>query len=274
LHSHLTLTDRGSISIGLVAIPAKLYTVVSKKSVSFNQLDSRTGSRIKMNQELQSVMPKVSRTVDIEAFVDLADIDPVFYDSAYHVAPAAGFEKPYKLLTEAMADEGKGAIARLVCQNKQYLAVIRPKTEVLHLSTMVHSDEINPASAIDEIEISEPERAMARQLIASLEADFGADSYQDTQRQQVLELLTKTAAGEEIVTEVFAAEDNKVIDLLAALEASVAAAKASRGEGGDEASAKPKKKRAAKKRVRPKRVYSMNGDEVEDEKPAAKRKSA
>jgi DNA end-binding protein Ku len=115
---------------------------------------------------------------------------------------------------------------------------------------------------------------MARQLIASLEVDFDADCYQDTRREQLLELLNKKAAGEEVVTEAFAAQDNKVIDLLAAMEASVAAAKASRGEGGDEASAKPKKKRAAKKRASTKRVASMNGDEVEDEKPAAKSESA
>jgi DNA end-binding protein Ku len=301
----------GSISFGLVTIPVKLYSAVSKKAIRFNQLDSRSGSRIKMkrvsaadgadvesddivrgyeymkgqyviidDEELQSVMPKASRTVDIEAFVDLADIDPVFCDSAYHVAPAAGFEKPYKLLTEAMDDQNKVAIARFVRQNKQYLAAIRPKGGLLHLSTMVYSDEISAASDIDEfetlddIEISEPEREMARQLISSLEADFDADSFHDTHREQLMDLLNKKAAGEEIVTEVIAAEDDKVIDLLAALEASVAAAKAARASG-DDAPAKPKKKRAAKKRAPTKRAATVKTEEVNPDptdEVAAKRK--
>ena len=290
----------GSISFGLVTIPVKLFTAVSKKTVRFNQLDERTGSRIKLKKvsaadgeevtnehivrgyeyakgqyvlvdddELQALMPKASRTIDIEAFVDLADIDPVFYDSAYHVAPAEGFEKPYKLLVEAMGDDNKVAIARFVRQNKQYLAAIRPKDGVMHLSTMVYSDELNRVqdieefSALDEIEVSDAELEMARQLISSLEADFDAESFHDTHREQLMDLLERKASGEEVVTEVVAAEDDKVVDLLAALEASVAAAKANRG---DDAPAKKPKKRAARKRSAAKKQPAA--------KTAAKRKSA
>ena len=296
----------GSISFGLVTIPVKLFTAVSKKSVRFNQLDERTGSRIKLkkvsaadgeevssdqivrgyeytkgqyvlvdDEELQALMPKASRTIDIEAFVDLADIDPVFYDSAYHVAPAEGFEKPYKLLVEAMGDDGKVAIARFVRQNKQYLAAIRPKDGVMHLSTMVYSDELNHVRDIEEferldgIDISDAELEMARQLIGSLEADFDADSFHDTHREQLMDLLQRKAAGEEIVTEVAAAEDDKVVDLLAALEASVAAAKASRGDA--EADSEPAAPKKAKKRAARKRAASKKQPAA---KAAAKRKSA
>lgn len=291
----------GSISFGLVTIPVKLFTAVSKKMVRFNQLDERTGSRIKLkkvsaadgeevtsenivrgyeyakgqyvlvdDEELQALMPKASRTIDIEAFVDLVDIDPVFYDSAYHVAPAEGFEKPYKLLVEAMGDDGKVAIARFVRQNKQYLAAIRPKDGVMQLSTMVYSDELNRVKDIEEfdaladIEISDAELEMARQLIGSLEADFDAESFRDTHREELMDLLQRKAAGEEVVTEVVAAEDDKVVDLLAALEASVAAAKANRGD--DDASAQKPKKRTARKRSSAKKQPAT--------KAAAKRKSA
>lgn len=291
----------GSISFGLVTIPVKLFTAVSKKMVRFNQLDERTGSRIKLkkvsaadgeevtsenivrgyeyakgqyvlvdDEELQALMPKASRTIDIEAFVELVDIDPVFYDSAYHVAPAEGFEKPYKLLVEAMGDDGKVAIARFVRQNKQYLAAIRPKDGVMQLSTMVYSDELNRVKDIEEfdaladIEISDAELEMARQLIGSLEADFDAESFRDTHREELMDLLQRKAAGEEVVTEVVAAEDDKVVDLLAALEASVAAAKANRGD--DDASAQKPKKRTARKRSSAKKQPAT--------KAAAKRKSA
>ncbi len=291
----------GSISFGLVTIPVKLFTAVSKKTVRFNQLDERTGSRIKLkkvsaadgeevtqnnivrgyeyakgqyvlvdDEELQALMPKASRTIDIEAFVEQSDIDPVFYDSAYHVAPAEGFEKPYKLLVEAMGEGGKVAVARFVRQNKQYLAAIRPKAGVMQLSTMVYSDELNRVGDIEEfdalaeVEISEAELDMARQLIGSLEADFDPESFHDTHREQLMDLLQRKAAGEEVVTEVVAAEDDKVVDLLAALEASVAAAKANRGDG--EAPPKKAKKRAARKRAAVKRQPTA--------KAAAKRKTA
>jgi DNA end-binding protein Ku len=279
----------GSISFGLVNIPIKLYAAVSRKNVSFNQLDSRTGSRIKYKKvsaadgdevpaeaivkgyelasgayvtvgddELAALDPEASRTIDIEEFVDLADIDPLFYDSAYYVAPDKATTKPYALLTQAMEEAGKVGVARFVMRSKQYLCAIRPKDGALVLSTMVYADEVNDATEIGEIAdledvtLTKKELDMARQLIASLSDDFDADRFEDTYRNQVLDLIERKAAGDtEIVAPPEPMAEDKVVDLMAALEASVKEAKASRKRhpaGAPEADdeAQPAKKRARK----------------------------
>jgi DNA end-binding protein Ku len=279
----------GSISFGLVNIPIKLYAAVSRKNVSFNQLDSRTGSRIKYKKvsaadgdevpaeaivkgyelasgayvtvgddELAALDPEASRTIDIEEFVDLADIDPLFYDSAYYVAPDKATTKPYALLTQAMEEAGKVGVARFVMRSKQYLCAIRPKDGALVLSTMVYADEVNDATEIGEIAdledvtLTKKELDMARQLIASLSDEFDADRFEDTYRNQVLDLIERKAAGDtEIVAPPEPMAEDKVVDLMAALEASVKEAKASRKRhpaGAPEADdeAQPAKKRARK----------------------------
>ncbi len=280
----------GAISFGLVNIPIKLYAAVSRKSVSFNQLDSRTGSRIKYKKvsaadgeevpaeaivkgyelssgayvtvgddELASLDPEASRTIDIEEFVDLADIDPLFYDSAYYVAPDKATVKPYALLTQAMEESGKVGIARFVMRSKQYLCAVRPKDGALVLSTMVYADEVNEPSEIaeiadlDDVTVTKKELDMARQLIASLSDDFDADKFEDTHRHQVLGLIERKAAGEtEIIAPPEAMSEDKVVDLMAALEASVKEAKAARtrhpagAPAADELEAEPVKKRARK----------------------------
>jgi DNA end-binding protein Ku len=183
------------------------------------------------------------------------------------VAPAEGFEKAYRLLVEAMNEEGRVALARFVRSNKQYLAAIRPNDNHLQLATMVYADEIVPATDIpefeglDDVELTEAEMAMARQLIGSLVTTFDPAQYRDTHREDLVSLLERKAAGEEIVTSVPEVDDAKVVDLLAALEASVAAAKAGRSDRAT-TSSKPKKastkkkasaKKAPAKKVAPKR---------------------
>jgi len=255
----------GSISFGLVNIPVKLYSAVSRKTVHFNQLDARTNSRVKQKRvsaedgsevpydqivkgyelaggtyvvvtddELAALDPAAVRTIDIDEFVDLVDIDPIFFDSAYYLAPDKS-NKPYALLAKAMEDTGKVGVAHFVMRTKQYLAAIRPKDGLLMLSTMVYADEVNDPLEIPEladvtgIELPEKELAMAHQLIESLAAaDFAPDKFRDTYREAVLELIDKKAAGETVVAPAAAAEPDKVIDLMAALEASVAAAKEAR----------------------------------------------
>lgn len=254
----------GSISFGLVNIPVKLYGAVSRKTLHFNQLDARTNSRVKQKRvnpetgdevpyeqivkgyelssgayvvitddELAALDPKAVRTIDIDEFVDLVDIDPVFYDSAYYLAPDKA-SKPYALLAKAMEETGKVGIAHFVMRTKQYLAAIRPKDGRLLLSTMVYADELNDPASIPEldelgdIELPEKEVAMAEQLITSLSADFEPERFTDTYREAVLELIERKAAGEEVVAPAAAAEPDKVVDLMAALEASVAAAKEAR----------------------------------------------
>ena len=158
----------------------------------------------------------------------------MFYDAAYYLAPDKGAAKAYKLLASAMEETGKVALARFVMRTKQYLAAIRARDGVLVLSTMVYADEVNEPLEIPElddvttVEVNERERRMAEQLIESLSAAFKPDQYHDTHREQVLDLIERKAAGEEIIAAPAAPAAEKVVDLMAALEASVAAAKESR----------------------------------------------
>jgi DNA end-binding protein Ku len=289
----------GSISFGLVNIPVKLFNAVSRRSVSFNQIDSRTGSRVKMQrvsavdgtevpyeaivkgyelapdryvliepEELDALDPEATHTIDIEEFIDLAEIDPIFYDAAYYVAPVKGTEKPYALLVRAMEEEGKVAIARFVMRTKQYLAALRPKDGKLVISTMVYADEVIPTDEVreldglDDLDVSDRELLMAKQLIESLTAEFEPDKFRDEYRDKVLELIERKSEGIETVVEApVPQEEPKVVDLLAALEASVKEARESRKRhpaagdaaadaGSDDAEDTPAEEAKPKKRAK------------------------
>jgi DNA end-binding protein Ku len=256
----------GSISFGLVNIPVKLYSAVSRKSVRFNQLDSETGTRVRQkrvnadtgaevpfdaivkgyelgegryvtitDEELVSLDPQATRSIDLQEFVLQSDIDPVFYDAAYYLVPDPTARKAYTLLAQAMTEAGRVGLARFVMRTKRYLAAMRAVDGHLMLSTMVYADEINPAESIDglddlvDIDLTKAERAMAEQLIESLSADFDPAKYEDDYRNRVLELIDRKANGEEIVISSEGPSPSEVVDLMAALEASVAAAKEARG---------------------------------------------
>ena len=298
----------GSISFGLVNIPVKLYNAVSRKSVSFNQIDRRTGARIRYRKvsaadeaevsnedivkgyelpsgdyvlidddELAALDPEAVRTIDIEEFVDLADIDPIYYDAAYFLAPDKATTKPYALLAEAMERSQKVGIARFVMRSKQYLAAVRPKDGRLLLSTMVYADEVNDAETINEldglegVEVSDREVGMAEQLIASLSGPFEPERFEDTYRNRVIELIERKAAGEtELVQAPQPVSTDKVVDLMAALEASVSAAKEARkrhptgrpaddkpADGEAEGATKPvRSRKAAAKKAAPRKRKS------------------
>lgn len=265
----------GTISFGLVAIPVKLYHAVRRQSVSFNQLDERNMARIRYRKvnaetgeevgddhivkgyeiskgryvvvdpdELEPFMPVATKSVDLEEFVDLTDIDPVFFDTAYHLAPD-GPPKPYVLLARAMEASGKVAIGRFVMRNKQYTAAIRAEEGRLVMSTLAYADEvIDPADidelqGLDSVEVNDREVAMAEALVASLAGDFEPEKYRDEYREEVMALIQMKADGEEFEIPEAAAEKPKVVDIMAALEASVAAAK-------DARSRHPAKKSVAK----------------------------
>ncbi len=253
---------RGSISFGLVTIPVRLFSAVSRKTVQFNQIDSRTGARVKQlrvsavdgsevpydqivkgyevapdmyltvsDDDLAALDPEQSRVIDVLEFVDLDEIDPVYFDSAYWLVPDEMAAKAYKLLTEALHSSGKVAIARFVMRTKQYLAAIRARDGALTMSTMVYDDEVVDASQVeglevlDGIEVSDKERAMATQLIESLTEAFDASSHRDTYREAVLELLERKRNGEETVAALPRVDtEDRVVDLMAALQASVDAA--------------------------------------------------
>jgi DNA end-binding protein Ku len=247
----------GAISFGLVNIPVKLFSAVSKKTVRFHQIDSNSGQRIRQQRvgpdgeevkyddivkgyEIsperyvtiapEELEPQKTRTIDIEAFVDLEQIDPIFYDHPYYLAPGQGAEKAYKLLVDAMDEAGKVAIARVVIRSKESLVALRPREGVLAMETMLFADEVINPDSLDELTVdggktSKRELDMAKQLIESLSADFEPEAYRDEYRERVLELIERKAAGETITIEAPEEEPQKVPDLMAALEASIAASK-------------------------------------------------
>ena len=270
----------GTISFGLVAIPVKLFHAVRRQSVSFNQLDERNMARIRYRKvndetgeevgddhivkgyevskgryvivdpdELEAFMPVATKSVDLEEFVDLADIDPVYFDTAYHLAPD-GPPKPYVLLARAMEASGKVAIARFVMRNKQHVAAIRAEDGRLVMSTLAYADEVVDPAGIDElqgldaVEVNDKEIGMAEALVESLTAEFEPEKYHDEYREEVMALIRMKADGEEFETPAAAAEKPKVVDIMAALEASVAAAKEARSRHPAETSTR---KSAAKK---------------------------
>ncbi|MDE0606515.1 MAG: Ku protein [Acidimicrobiaceae bacterium] len=257
----------GSISFGLVNIPVRLFTAVRRKTVRFNQIDSSTGARVKQKlvsavdgeevpkerivkgyalddgdyvtvseEEMTALDPDMARTIDIAEFIDLSDIDPIFYDNAYYLVPGDQASKPYKLLANAMDEAQKVGICHFVMRSKRYLAAVRPVDGRLLLSTMVYHDEIVDHGEIDgfdtlaDIEIDEREQAMAQQLIATLNSTFDPTRHSDTYREAVLELIERKAAGErsDDLLRAPTPSSDKVIDLMAALEASVNEAKKAR----------------------------------------------
>jgi DNA end-binding protein Ku len=267
----------GTISFGLIAIPIKLFHAVRHKSVSFNQLDERTMSRIRYRKvsdetgeevpdehivkgyevskgryilvdpdELEPFIPAATKTVDLEEFVDLAEIDPVYFESAYYVAPDSN-PKPYVLLARAMEEAGKVAIGRFVMRNKQYTAAIRAIDGRLMMSTLAYADEVVSPESIDElagiadVDLSTREVQMAEALVDSLSDDFDPAKYHDDYREQVLGLISKKAAGEEFEVPEVEVEKPKIVDLMAALEASVDAAKTARKRHPATKAAKAKK---------------------------------
>src|SRR5690348_15141666 len=252
----------GAISFGLVNVPIKLYSAVSKKTVRFHQLNGTTGNRIQQKrvdpetgdevnyedivkgyeltrdryvlitpEELETLDPEKSRSIDIEDFVDESEIDPIYYDHPYYLVPDKGAAKAYGLLLNAMADADKVAIARVVIRSKEQLVAIRPHRDgdLLVMETMVFADEVVGTEELDglpdanELKVSERELKMARQLIESLTDDFDPGKYKDQYREKVLELIEAKAEGQEIVVQPEAPEPAKVPDLMAALEASLAA---------------------------------------------------
>jgi DNA end-binding protein Ku len=279
----------GSISFGLLNVPVKLYSAVSKQTVRFRELREGDGSRIRhkrvaeedgeevpyekivkgyeiapdqyvilTREELEELDPKKTRAIEIQDFVDLDEIDPIYFDHPYYLGPDRGAEKAYDLLVRAMTEARKVAIARFVLRNKENLAAIRPMDGVLTMATMRFADEVvSPDSlgdALPEAE-SKPQKReldMAKQLIDSLATDFDATRYRDEYREELLSLIERKARGEEIVSaETEAPEPTKAPDLMAALEESLAAVKgeelAKGAGGGEKPKAKPRAKASASK---------------------------
>ena len=273
----------GAISFGLVSVPVKAYTATRDHSVHFNQLDSK-GARVRYEkvsektgkpvddiklgyerskgkyvtfdrEEIEELRPASTRTVDVEDFVDLADIDPIYYQSTYWLGPDGDAGKrAYAVLLAAMEDQQKIGIGTVVMRNKQYLAAIRPLDGALAMSTMRFADEVVPKSKVDAVpsRATKPkpkELALANQIIDSLSSKWDPKRYKDTYTDVLRDLIERKADGEEI--EVEKPEDGKatVVDLMAVLQASVEDARKGRGKRRTAATrqAATKKRAAARK---------------------------
>lgn len=252
----------GTVGFGLVQVPVRIVSATRSKDVSFNQIDAESGSRVRIkrvaesngeevpsdrivkgyevskgryvvveNHELEAIEPKSSHTIEIEEFVDLASIDPLYFEQSYYLAPDPKGAKPYQLLVEAMQELEKVALGKVVLRTKERLVAIRPLDGVLVISTMRYADEVLDRDALvpdADGEPSERELKMARQLVESLTVEeFEPAKYHDTYREQVLALIEAKAAGEEIVAPAAAAQEPAVLDLVSALEQSLARTKKS-----------------------------------------------
>ncbi len=292
----------GSISFGLLNVPVKLYSAVSKQAIRFRELRESDGSRVRhkrvaesdgtevayeeivkgyefapdqfvklSREELAELDPQRTRAIEIQDFVDLDDIDPIYFEQPYYLGPDKGAAKAYALLVQAMSESRKVAIARFVLRNKEHLAAIRPMGGVLTLATMRFHDEVTDPSELDSHLFGEPkpkrpdkrELEMAKQLIESLSTEFKADRYRDEYREELLQMLERKAAGREIVSAPSEEpEPTKAPDLMAALEESLAAVRkegdgvaGTKSNGSGSKAARPKaaskRKAAAKAKARP-----------------------
>ncbi|HEY8467197.1 MAG TPA: Ku protein [Solirubrobacterales bacterium] len=286
----------GSISFGLLNVPVKLYSAVSRRNISFRELRRSDGSRIRhkrvaesdgeevayddivkgyeiapeqyvviTKEELEELDPKKTRAIEIQDFVDLEEIDPIYFDHPYYLGPDKGAEKAYALLVKAMEDEGKVAIARFVLRNKENLAAIRASGGVLLMATMRFADEVvSPDEIVEQVtEGAEKPRKqeveMARQLISSLSSEFDPTAYKDEYREELLALIERKAKGETVeAPEAEAPKPTRAPDLMAALEESLAAVRSEPLGAGSEKSQSPKKGRA-RSASKKKSTASSNG---------------
>ena len=277
----------GSISFGLLNVPVKLYSAVSKKSVSFRELRESDGSRVRHKRvaeadgeelayedivkgyeiapeqyvvitkdDLEEIDPKKTRAIEVLDFVDLDEIDPIYFDHPYYLGPDKGAERAYDLLVKAMADSNKVAIARFVLRNKENLAALRPMDGVMTMATMRFADEVVSPEEIaasieaetDSAKPSKKELDMAKALIDSLSSDFDASSYRDEYREQLLALIERKAKGEAVVESASEApKPTKAPDLMAALEESLAAVKGDDPKPASKAKPKSRSKSSTSK---------------------------
>jgi DNA end-binding protein Ku len=265
----------GAISFGLVNIPVRLYTATSSHDVAFHQFEEKTGQRIHLKRvaertgrevpfqkivkgyevskgkvvlvepkELQALEPKKTRSIDLEMFVDMHQIDPIYWDQTYYVGPESspGARKSYDLLRRAMEETERVGIGRFVMRTKEYLTTIRPLGGGLALETMFYPDEIREQSEVvgsgGKGAVSSRELDMARQLIRSLEEDWDPKKLKDTYRDRVMDLIKKKARGEEIVSEPVDEPEGKVVDLMEALKASLGAGRNGQNGRGNKGNGK------------------------------------
>jgi|SRR4051812_568166 len=302
----------GSISFGLVQVPVRLVSATKSRDVSFNQLEEGTGARIRYKKvsdatgeevpaekikrgyeiskgryvmiepdELDVLRPKGSHAIEIEEFVDLDEIDPLYFEQPYYLIPDAKGVKPYKLLVEAMIELNKVAIGRIIVRSKERLVAIRPVDGMMCIETMRYADEVLPRADLvpdaDDTKLTDRELAMARQLVESLASErFEPEKYRDEYREQVLDLIERKAAGQAIVAEPMVEAPAKVLDLVAALEASLEKAQNAKERHPSVAAASPAEKPAGRTpgKTPAKKAPAKKAPSKAPSKAAAKKRSA
>ena len=300
---------KGAIQFGLVTIPVKLYLATeSRAGVSFNMLHEKDLSRIQMkifctveeeiipltdtvkgyeyapdkyvvitDEDLEKLPLKTVRSIEIEQFVDAteAESQTKFVKQAYYLEPDRVGRKAFQLLKEVLIDKGLTAICKIVIRDREALAALDPFENTMLLSTLYWPDEIRAMSELDlpdeEPEIKPAEKKMAAQLIEAMTGEFDPAAYHDEYREALMQVIESKVEGRETVEVEAPAEATKLVDLMAALQASVTAATSARDAKGKPVSvAEAKEKRAAKGKVAAKEAKP----EAEEERPARRRKSA
>ncbi len=243
----------GTISFGLVSVPVRMFTATESKELRFHFLDRRDMSPVgyeKVSKESGEAVPReeiirafeiekghyvpledddldrldveLTHSIDICDFVSLDEIDPIYFRKAYYLLPQDGAEKPYRLLVRALDETGKVGVAKVVIRNKQHLAALRPYDGRLVLETMYYTDEVRKPEAVDGGgQLRKPEVEMAKSLVENLSEPFDPSKYDDNYRKELLALIRAKAKGKEL-PEPQEAEEDEVIDLMAALRESVA----------------------------------------------------
>jgi DNA end-binding protein Ku len=276
---------KGAISFGLVTIPVKLYSATEEKDVTFHQVRRSDGSRIKYkrvaakdgeevayadiakgfelpggetvvltDEDFKDLPLTTSRTIDVLQFVPLEEVDPIYYSKSYYLEPEKTGTKPYVLLRDALERSGKVAVVKVALRSRESLAVLRVRDDVFVLETMLWPDEVRAPEFgfLDEdVEVRGPELTMAASLIETMTGDFDPSQYTDSYREALQAVIDAKVAGREVVQPEGAQPTAAgVVDLMAALKASVEAAKA-QGSGssgaGKEAGTRKAPKKAAKK---------------------------
>ncbi|MEZ5332471.1 MAG: Ku protein [Thermoanaerobaculia bacterium] len=270
----------GTISFGLVAIPVKLYsTGESASQVSFNMVHKTCGTRVKYryycptddelverdelangyefakgqyvlftDDELKVLQPEATNAIEITEFVPLEQVDPIYFEKSYYLGPGQGGDKPYLLLAKTMKETGKAALARYAARGKDYLVLLRPFDKGLIMQQLRYADEIRSFDEvpIGDADLKKPELALARQVVEQSSSEaFDPSGYEDTVRQQVLELIERKVQGEEIVAQPEESPKAQVIDLMEALKASLGSPPSRPGKD---------KKAAAEERKPPRRA--------------------
>jgi DNA end-binding protein Ku len=271
---------KGYLTFGLLSLPVKLYSAARSETVSFNQLHKTDNSRVKQvlycqledkpiqrsdivkgyeyekdkyvvveDEEIKKVAPKTAKTMEVLEFVQSADVDPIFFESSYYLAPDEAGEKPYALLFEALRKTGCVGVAKIAMHNREHIVILRPGPQGILLHTMYYRDEIRQVDEFrtDRSLVKEKELELAMTLVQSLQAPFEPEKYKDEYRENLKAMIQAKVEGKEVVAAAPEVHKAPVIDIMEALKASLAQAKkpvASAAGDGGEKTRKPRKSSA------------------------------